>query len=287
MPSTPAVSRIRQGDTLYVRSTSKDDRPWIEPGFFGRATVLADPLPAQEARVLVDAQWVPLLEQELQGDYTPHQSWDDLVVAVRWDHLLPFSSRLQMDELPVHYRATTVILRPDNAEHARRLALLERAFPLADVPTRDAVREVDGLLRRPRTPPDPAIEEAGMRAMETYFQDRDGWTTERVEHKNRGWDIEALGPTGEVLNVEVKATRGKDPVVAVSRNELDKGPTKPGLWRLAVVTQATLPEQEAVKWYSAEAARAVAVPTDYAVVLTDVEALDEPLSVSTAQGPPQ
>lgn len=51
-----AVSRIRQGDTLYVRSTSKDDRPWIEPGFFGRATVLADPLPAQEARVLVDDQ---------------------------------------------------------------------------------------------------------------------------------------------------------------------------------------------------------------------------------------
>ena len=96
-----------------------------------------------------------------------------------------------------------------------------------------------------------------------------------------------MGPTGEVLNVEVKATRGKDPVVAVSRNELDKGPTKPGLWRLAVVTQATLPEQEAVKWYSAEAARAVAVPTDYAVVLTDVEALDEPLSVSTAQGPQQ
>lgn len=103
----------------------------------------------------------------MQGDYTPYQSWDDLVVAVRWDHLLPFSSRLQMDELPVHYRATTVILHPDNAEHAQRLALLERAFP-ADVPTGDAVREVDGLLRRPRTPPDPAIEEAGTRAIETY-----------------------------------------------------------------------------------------------------------------------
>ena len=273
-----AVARIRQGDTLYMRSTSKDDRPSVASGFFARATALANPLPSEDARVLVDDEWVPLVEQELHGKYMGHGGWDELVVPVRWDHLLPFEKRLQMGNLPVSYRGTTVILQPDNPEHAERIAMLEEALPLANMPTPTIAREVDGLLRRPRTQPDPAIEEAGMVAVEAYFEDRPGWTTKRVEHENKGWDIGATGPGGVVINVEVKATRGPEPVVSLSRNELDSGPTKPGLWRLAVVTRATLPEQDPVRWYRPEAAKAVAVPTDYAVVLTDSPALGHPLA---------
>ncbi len=277
-----ATNRIQTGDTLYIRSTSKDDRPHVVSGFFARATALADPLPAQDALVLVDGEWVPLAEQELEGDYSPYQGWEELVVPVRWDHLLPFEDRLRMEELPIAYRPTTVILRPEDAVHAQQIALLERTFPLADPPAPAVVSDPDGQLRRSRTPPDPAIEEAGMKAVESYFGNRPGWTACRVEHENKGWDIEAFGPDGEVFNVEVKATRGTDPVVSVSRNELDDGPTKPGLWRLAVVTRATTPEQDPIRWYTAQATRAVAVPTDYAVVLTDVAPLDGP---AAATGP--
>jgi hypothetical protein len=101
-----------------------------------------------------------------------------------------------------------------------------------------------------------------MVAVEAFFATLEGWTTDRVEHQNRGWDIEArLGD--RQLNVEVKATRSADPKFTISTNELDAGPDKPGEWLLAVLTRATLPNQDRLKWFSAEQARAVAAPTDY------------------------
>ena len=77
----------------------------------------------------------------------------------------------------------------------------------------------------------------------------------------------------------MKATRSASPNFTISTNELDAGPNKPGEWLLAVLTRATLPDQDQLKWYSAEQARAVAIPTDYQCQMGATAAADSPLGL--------
>ena len=160
------------------------------------------------------------------------------------------------------FRGTTTRLREDDPRHVELMRQLDDLFAGGAGETVMTPAQLDALSLRTRTPPDPQIEEAGMAAVEAYFAGQPGWETRRVEHENKGWDVEAHGPSGQVFNVEVKATRRPVPLFSISTNELDRGPTLPGSWWLAVVTRATLADQEDLKWYTAEQARAVAIPTD-------------------------
>jgi hypothetical protein len=263
------VKRLTPGDVLYVRTTPKDDGN-DHRGFVGKALVMGDPRRGEE---------VMAERPELDGYYAQGEGpAPELAVPIRWlGRVASFEERLPVRVGP-GFRGTTIRLREDEPRHVELMRELDELFAVGagtEVMTPDELDSLNQRQVQSRTPPDPEVEEAGMQAVIDFFADLDGWSTERVEHQNRGWDIEARCGN-QLLNIEVKATRSDAPNITISTRELDAGPTRPGKWVLAVLTRATLSEQDRLKWYTAQQAKAVAVPTDYACKLDASQAAAAP-----------
>lgn len=270
-----AVRRLQTDDILYVRTTPKKSAP-DHLGFVGKAVVVADPRAGEE---------VTLEFPDLDGHYEQGDGpYPELLVPIRWlGRVSSFEDRVAV-HVGQGFRGTTTRLRENEPRHVEMMRRLDDLFAGGageTVMTPAQLKVLGRLPTRGSAPPDPEVEEAGMVAVETYFASQGGWRTDRVEHQNLGWDIEARRADRR-LNVEVKATRSAAPNFTISTNELDAGPDKPGEWLLAVLTRATLPNQDRLKWYSAEQARAVATPTDYSCRMDPEEAADSPFRTGRA-----
>lgn len=82
------------------------------------------------------------------------------------------------------------------------------------------------------------IEQAAMKAVETYYRDR-GWVTQDVAALNRGWDIEAK-KDDSLLRIEVKGLSARTIVTDMTPREYEQMKlfSSDGSYRLCVLTNA-------------------------------------------------
>ncbi len=121
---------------------------------------------------------------------------------------------------------------PERKPFLRKVAkLIGGTFRIQPIPSKKA------RSRQPDPEKKAKVEQAAMKKTEMYFQ-RHGYTVERVENKNRGWDLEATRGT-TLLNIEVKGLSGDTPNVELTYNEFVNAFSKQEKnYRLCVVYSA-------------------------------------------------